>query len=221
MDGSASPEERAVQWLIEEDPRQLQFSWNESADNRGVLRNRFALVTFYFCTGGPSWLNNTGWLEAEDGCSWRGIWCTNFGVGQIGYDGTLENNNLQGTIPIDLALLDEPLYELRLSNNPGLVGSLPSSFGRLRGLERLELTNCRLSSSLPDEVGELTRLTDFEIGSNAFTGTLSPAIGNWSDLDTFEIYSNGFSGSLPESISSWSQLLVRTHVGSAVQSIFE
>ena len=203
MDGSATPEELAVHWLLLEDPLQLQIEMDQTQ-----LVQRYSLATLYYGMNGPSWLENSGWLTAEDECTWFGVECSNGNVETIGADGTLEGNNLNGLISPDLALLDR-LTALMLSNNPNLRGSLPFSIGNLGLLEVLSLGNCGLSGSLPTTVGDLSSLAVFEITQNSFTGRLPSSIGNWTQLTTFQAGSNSFTYSLPQSIGLWSKIQVR------------
>ena len=72
--GSATSEERALAWLIQDDPLKL-FAENESDRNR--LVQRYALLTLWYSLNGDAWVKNDGWLVAEDECSWYGIACIN------------------------------------------------------------------------------------------------------------------------------------------------
>jgi len=46
------------------------------------------------------------------------------------------NNNLIGTIPTEIGLLDQ-LLELTLISNPKLVGTIPTEIGQLRNINIL------------------------------------------------------------------------------------
>ena len=68
---------------------------------------RWALATFYRSLSGPDWVDNNGWMEdddtGDDECTWYGITCdTNGIVTSI----NLEQNDVGGKIPYEIALLD-------------------------------------------------------------------------------------------------------------------
>lgn len=80
-----------------------------SQENRGVSeRERQALISLYKATGGDHWTNHEGWLgPAGTECDWHGVECwsrRNTKPRQVtGLD--LGENNLEGSIPPDLAQL--------------------------------------------------------------------------------------------------------------------
>ena len=96
----------------------------------GAATDRAALTALYNATGGPNWLDNTGWLTSAPLADWSGI--TTNGRGRVteilfpltGVPQT-RGNNLRGTIPAELGNLTE-LETLVLMDNPGLSGPLPS-----------------------------------------------------------------------------------------------
>jgi len=107
---SASPEERALKWLIDEDPLKLRA---DTASEQFRLRQRYALTSLFFQSN-SSWWISTAWLDADE-CTWHGIGCTlkmledSAGLQSVVtkiYLGSEDGgNNLQGWIPPDLALL--------------------------------------------------------------------------------------------------------------------
>jgi len=198
---NTTPEELAIQWLLQEDT--LELSLEDEIDLER-LKNRFALATFYFATGGPTWITNTSWLVAEDGCTWYGISCSDDGVSVIEGEG----NNLNGYLPPDLSLLGTSLREIHLNDNSILQGTLPSSIGRLSGLQMLELGSCGLSGSIPDSLSDLTELRTLTLNSNGFNSTLSSSLGALTVLIEIDLSGNFLEGTLPESIGSWSNLRV-------------
>jgi len=214
LTGDASPEEQAVAWLVRDDPLQLAMDM-ESAANRFRLGQRYALLTLYFSTGGSSWSSNTGWLMLEDECSWFSVTCSstvNLGpeigsqnvVTRIGVDES--GNNLVGTIPPDLGLL-EYITWIDFQNNPGLTGSIPPSFGNFKGLLILLLQSCSLQGTLPeDAVMSWTNLQALSVESNSLTGPLPPSIGFLTSLKIAGFNQNKFNSSLPESLSNCTDL---------------
>jgi len=95
------------------------------------LVERDALIALYVSTGGDGWIRHDRWLgPAGTECTWYGIVCGRTVVGgQLGplsvTDIDLQSNRLTGTIPNELALLDQ-LVRLRLEGND-LRRSLPQA----------------------------------------------------------------------------------------------
>ena len=106
-------------------------------------RDREALITFYHATGGESWTNKTNWLSDRFFGSWHGI--------TVDLDGrvtgiNLENNNLAGSLPSELARLTN-LTKLNLSGNGNLSGLLPRSYSGL-DLDELALVGTGICATL-------------------------------------------------------------------------
>jgi len=72
---------------------------------------RYSLATFYFSTDGDKWNANNGWLSDADECSeWANVVCTSRGsVSEL----ALSNNELEGTIPEELAMLSDSLGKVQ------------------------------------------------------------------------------------------------------------
>ena len=142
--GSATSEERALAWLIQEDPLKLSAE-NESDRNR--LVQRYALLTLWYSLNGDAWVKNDGWLVAEDECSWYGIACINNQVSTVGTTkvllGVWSQNNLSGTIPADVALLAS-VTQINLGGNQKITGSLLPSIANLNILQSFNAASCGL-----------------------------------------------------------------------------
>ena len=94
----------------------------------GLRHDRDILTAFYYLTDGPNWSNDTNWLSEEPLSEWYGVETRNTGrVVEL----RLEENNLRGVIPADLARLTG-LEGLRLRNNGALSGILPNELINLR-----------------------------------------------------------------------------------------
>ena len=75
---SETPQYRAHQWLLYEDP--LGLAPDSGASNDRVIQ-RYSLAVFYFATGGPETWKPNKWMtgdECED--DWDGVGCTDDGV---------------------------------------------------------------------------------------------------------------------------------------------
>lgn len=135
LDDTDSPQYKALAWLADDANLFNLPDWK--------VIQRYVLGVFYYATNGDEWVDNTGWLSEEEECSWR--WyaegsgdslqvCNEEGA----YTGlVMEKNGINGTIPVELALL---------SNSLGKQKSL-SLFCSYRRSERLTIV--ALISSIP------------------------------------------------------------------------
>ena len=129
-DDTATPEELALQWLIEDDPLQLSVETNQTTR----LLQRYALAALYYSSNGEFWtLLNNGWLGSDDECDWRGIFCNASIVTEI-----------ELSQPISMALSLQMLHFCQtsqlidLADNPKLGGQLPPSIGNWEHLEHFQ-----------------------------------------------------------------------------------
>ena len=67
---SATPQGMAYQWILDVDPANVN-----ACTEPARARQRYALATFYYSTGGDSWVDNAGWLSGDDECSWAKVVC--------------------------------------------------------------------------------------------------------------------------------------------------
>ena len=107
---------------------------------------RDALIALYERTDGLNWTNNSNWESFEPMDQWYGVSVD--GEGQI-TGLSLENNNLNGTVPERLSVLSH-LNTINLSSNAGLMGTLPVSLSRL-DLEQLTLDGTQVCA--PPDAG--------------------------------------------------------------------
>jgi hypothetical protein len=223
---SSSAEERAVQWLIEDDLR-------TAVDDEPSLRQRYVLSILWFLqptspttTGFGSDEYATTWTTNIDECEWYGVecdgngrvtglWLAGLGVrGQIPHDlGLLTDltgldlggNQLTGTIPSSLGALTA-LTLLTLYTNQ-LVGTIPSSLGALTALTWLSLSANQLVGPIPSSLGALTALTSLESGNNQLSGTIPSSVGALTALTGLNLDDNKLSGTIPSSFRSLSALV--------------
>ena len=104
---SSSPQYAAFEWLIS--PVN-----NEVLSNRRLLQ-RYALATLYYSTRGDDWTSSSQWLSDVHECSWYTSaaefdLCDTLGnYVVLG----LYNNNLRGTVPMEISTLANTLGESR------------------------------------------------------------------------------------------------------------
>ena len=210
----ASPESLALQWLVLEDPLQLDATETE---DQFRLTQRYALGVLWFHSD-FTWANETNWLN-EDECTWFGITCMALGA-NVGGTGTsdnnsttttiasssqqqvvtrinLEANNVQGGIPQDLALLGF-LTSLNLADNV-LEGGLPVSLGtRMVTLQELLLDRNLLDADVSayDFSGLADSLVLMDLSSNRLQGSLPESLWSLTTLEMLVLDNNAFTGAL-------------------------
>jgi hypothetical protein len=143
LESPGSGQASALDWLFDKS--------NFSAYSFDRQLQRFAMVAFYYSTGGTSWNKAQGWLSNDDECTWY-----QSGSERSCMNGTLqvlslEKNNLKGLLRDDIALLSS-LTNLNLKNNQ-LTVSIPSEIGQFRKLVELDLFNNSLGGFIPSEIG--------------------------------------------------------------------
>ena len=208
---SRSPQELALDWIIEDDYLQLC----PASPN---LAQRFVMASFYFSTGGHSWLTCSAnpnfspcnfvhrdrWLSITHECAWKGVACDERDfVTEI----MLESNNLSGTIPIELSNLAH-LKKLSLENGH-LGGTIPSSIGQMTELEVLDLDYNELSGSLPQELAGAKSLSMIDLNGNNITGSIQ-VLSELPNLRFIAVHSTLVSGVVPSEMGDLGELQVFT-----------
>ena len=131
------------------------------------LTDKEALIALYNSTGGSGWTNNLNWNSELDLGMWYGVKLdVNDRVAWL----ELPENNLRGTVPVQLATLTE-LHFLDLSDNQ-LSGAIPPKLGDLspQGLVSLDLSANQLTGTIPAELGDLRSLNVLHLNDNRLTG---------------------------------------------------
>ena len=188
----------------------------------------------WHATNGHSWHTATGWKDylvhpdycgSKSSSAWFGVVCSSGNVVLL----TLPSNNLDGTLPPELAQLSA-LVNLDLRGNK-LSGELPSELFTLSQLQTLLLYQNSLSGTLPSNFAGVSSLVTVNLDDNAFTGPLPtiscPSLcllkqlelannrledplpdmfGALPFLETIDLSANSFSGPIPPSLPQISQL---------------
>lgn len=195
-----SPQARAFSWL-EQDPNVDDFSEKR-------LFHRFVLATLYESTNGEAWIRNDGWMTYTPECDWYfdTTWTASpTCLGDTFEYLVLEDNNLQGSLPLELGLLTG-LKAIVLSQN-FLSGEIPSTLGSISGLIELELSENNLEWFIPTELGLLTSLTVLNLQSNNLSGSIPREIGNMLKLEYLFLDTNILTGTLPMELGNLVNLL--------------
>ena len=214
---TGSPQRRAALWIGEDD-WMLDFDTlasdanaNNTTAEVNRFRQRFALATLFFATGGPSWRNNFNFLSlATHECMWNnqtddstdtslpihGVLCNDDSVAT---HINLPDNGLVGTIPwYELSHLN--ISSLHLSGND-LAGSLlGDEFSRMENLEVLILSNVGLGGSVPSSLVQLKELKLLSLSGNGLVGSIEYDLDTMENLRILDLQDNSLTGKLPQKL---------------------
>ncbi len=161
----------------------------------------YPLVALYSGTDGPNWTNATNWASDALLSDWYGV--TTDANGRV-TELSLNDNNLQGPIPVELGQLSN-LKELYLYGNQ-LTGTIPSELGQLSNLTWLELQRNQLTGTMPSELGLLANLETLWIENNTLTGEIPPELGHLTNLTELDLGRNQLSGNIPSELGQLANL---------------
>ncbi|CAJ1928117.1 unnamed protein product [Cylindrotheca closterium] len=119
------------------------------------------------------------------------------------------NDDLFGTLPTEIGLLNSSLTRLNL-NGTGIRAPLPIEFFKLSTLAYLDL-GLSFEGTIPTEIGLLSELTHLNFESVdwnqiAINGTLPTEIGKLTKLSYLNLQSNSLTGTMPTEIGLLSEL---------------
>lgn len=100
----------------------------------------------------------------------------------------LTYNNLRGTMPEELFLLDK-LEKLAISEND-IDGKVDTRIGRLTNLREFYCYGNKITGEIPTEIGELTKMQIITFAENKLSGPLPDEIKNMGNLKTFSVHNN-------------------------------
>ena len=192
---------------------------------------RAALEAFYLSTGGPGWVDNTGWRGPDKSqttwlneCDWAGIKCDAKREHVIAL--TLFNNHLVGSVPDEIRNLTY-LEEFGVgvgwccpnggdltaqSSSPKLDARMASRvlpkdglLGDSLALPSVDATSAmnQLSGSFPSGLLALKSLKHLELSWNQFSGPLPPELASLTNLEHVDLAVNKFVGEIP---NDWKNL---------------
>ncbi|KAL7479963.1 hypothetical protein ACHAW6_005681 [Cyclotella cf. meneghiniana] len=214
LEDPASPQYKALQWLVRDDPRQLDVPsvddveaglTGEQVDDEEALFQRYALAVFWFQTtdaeivnggdgrGGPFRGDDEGEKELTlQEIRWREStnWMTEKGFCLCGLR------------------YDDDFYVaiLNLTDN-NIHGVVPREvYMAFTKMKALDISLNELGGSIRREIGALTDLQDLYLQSNQFTGAIPTTIGELVNLYNVNISDNNIGGTLPTQIGMLSKL---------------
>ena len=152
----------------------------------------YAYASLYHSTDGNSWYDQFSWMDRTTHiCNWDELEfslnvCGNSGLTKL----ELVNNNLVGSIPVELALVSSLEY-IELPSN-SLTGTIPSYlFLGCPDMKVLILHQNSLDGSIPTTIGIASDLHNLDLGSNAMmAGTIPTEIGGLTVLKSLNLSNN-------------------------------
>ncbi|XP_076913390.1 receptor-like protein EIX1 [Bidens hawaiensis] len=117
----------------------------------------------------------------------------------------LSFNYMEGRLTIPSECSRYGLEKLLLSENK-LTGNIPTSLGRLAALKVLYLDYNLLTGTIPESIGNLTSLTELVLTGNQLTGLIPTSLGNLVLLRRLDLSENLLNGTIPFSIGRLANL---------------
>lgn len=188
---ATSPQSRALDFLANKDPRQLQApSSGLNTDEGYAFITRYVMALFYYALGGELWNYDLLFLSKHETCQWYDVFQPP--VGQVG---VLCNQNSNTIVGLSF-----------ISNQ--LDGSLPTELGVLTTLTYFESIANNIKGTIPDTLQKLTGLTTAVLAYNQITGTVPSWLSKWEALEFLYLSNNLITGSIPPTFNQLQQLSV-------------
>lgn len=163
---------------------------------------QLALEKLFSSTNGPNWQNNTGWLIANDTCTWYGVTCNVDSTHVVEIN--LFANQLNGQIPSEIGYLTE-LKILALHSND-LYGNIPIQLAKLTKLEKLYLADNSLNGLIPAKLGDIGTLQELFLYRNILIGSIPVELGKMQNLQVLLLNNNQLSGGIPPELGNLEEL---------------
>ena len=174
---------------------------SEVAQCTDVRPDYYALVALYSGTDGANWTNATNWASDAPLGGWYGVTTD---ASERVTELSLNDNNLQGTIPVELAQLAN-LESLNLSTNQ-LTDNIPPELGKLTSLADLNLSKNQISGNIPQELGQLANLDSLILAYNKLTGNIPTELGKLTNLEGLDLRANQLTGNIPQELGHLTSL---------------
>ena len=211
-----SPQSKALQWMIEEDPLALPLPSSESdpfVQRYAIAVMVFALTTtntktsssqtntrqiFHLLSGSHECEWNSEWFmvgsESENGEPIQmGVICEDKSISDLSVtEISFPSAGLLGVLPLELGVLSR-LRNFDMADNE-ITGSIPP----MPQLRTLDLSRNQISGSLPEHLSAMTYLTRLSLSENAITGILPENFASLTYLQSLDLAKNKLKGGLDE-----------------------
>uniref|UniRef100_A0ACD5YDV8 Uncharacterized protein n=1 Tax=Avena sativa TaxID=4498 RepID=A0ACD5YDV8_AVESA len=129
---------------------------------------------------------------------------------------TIGRNKIAGTIPAGLAVFQK-LTKLLLADSL-FTGTIPLDIGQLRNLQYLDLSHNRFDGKVPQSLGNITQLSNLSLSNNFLDGSIPASLGNLTKLTSLDLSGNSLKGKIPQEILSIPSLTVLLNLSNNVLS---
>ena len=213
----ASPQFLAADWVANLDERQADLESEE-------LAQRYLLAVFYFSTAGDEWEEcsrsttcNVGfsWLDGtQSECLWHGVRCRANQLIRILIGNQVPlGNNLQGTLPVELAFLTDMESLVLIKGTIG--GTIPPEYAQWSQLTTFFIQDHLLNGTIPEELIAKTPGMDmFAVGNNMLSGPIPTSLASMPVLRDLQLQGNQFTGSIPTQFGDLSATLSKCQLHS-------
>jgi hypothetical protein len=175
-----SPQRRALYWIANEDPLQLEIPETHDDLSFPAFIQRYSAAVLAFALGKDA-LAPLGFLSGANVCEWNADYKRpDASILQQGIICDVEGNQVEKLVLQTL----------------GLSGSLPREIGHIHTVKHVHLDSNKLTGTLPQTIHQLTKLREFTATRNLFTGHLPTFLGRMADLRHLELSKNKFTGHL-------------------------
>ena len=115
----------------------------------------------------------------------------------------IHKNNVKGEIPDEIALL-KTLALMDISYNEGLIGTLPTTLGKMKQMKYIMMEETGITGSIPSEIGEMSCMRVLSTSGTRFSkGTTIPTeIANMKELTALLIGFSGVEGTIPSEMGT-------------------
>lgn len=197
IDDRDSAQNRALTWLADLDPAEIQ-------PHDEALLERYALGVFYFTAelSADRQATSDFWMSERSVCEWGGVQCVEPPPLEGQTDAGPNERMLRSRKILSVSSKVAVLNVTRRS----LKGYLPKELVALQRLRALDLSYNELGGALPPEYGNMTQLEQLRLNDNQLVGGIPQSYGEMKELKYLALQSNKLDGSLTESISKLTNL---------------
>ncbi|XP_044968721.1 probable LRR receptor-like serine/threonine-protein kinase At3g47570 isoform X2 [Hordeum vulgare subsp. vulgare] len=119
---------------------------------------------------------------------------------------SLEENNLEGVMPVSIANLSAELKWIKLGRN-NITGTIPAGLSKFQKLTTLTLHRSFFTGTLPPDIGQIPSLQYLHLSNSRFHGQIPQSLGNITQLSKLLLSNNFLDGRIPASLGNFTKLL--------------